>query len=64
MYLNPRVHGSIPTKDKNSTSKWIGEDHEIIVLGAPKARAITKKKMFVFRKILFSKKIYGEELQE
>jgi hypothetical protein len=39
--LIPRVHGSIPTKGKNSTSEGGGEDREVIVPGAPKARAVT-----------------------
>ncbi|MCI58560.1 hypothetical protein A2U01_0079815, partial [Trifolium medium] len=28
MYLNARERGSIPTKDKNSTREWGGEDRE------------------------------------
>jgi hypothetical protein len=35
MYLNPRVHGSIPTKDKNYTRKGGEEDHVVAVLGPP-----------------------------
>jgi hypothetical protein len=37
--LNPRVHGSISIKGKNSTSEGGGEDREVAVPGLPKARA-------------------------
>jgi hypothetical protein len=43
MYLNPKIHGSIPTKGKNSTREGGGEDREVAVPGSPKARAVTKK---------------------
>jgi hypothetical protein len=36
MYLNSRVHGSIPTEDKNYTKEGGGEDHEVAVAGPPK----------------------------
>jgi hypothetical protein len=36
MYLNPRVHGSIPTEGKNSTREGDGEDREVAVPGPPK----------------------------
>jgi hypothetical protein len=35
------VHSSISTEDKNSTSEEGGEDRDIIVLEAPKARTVT-----------------------
>ena len=41
MYLNPKVPGLIPTKGKNSTSEGGREDHEVIVPGTLKARAVT-----------------------
>jgi hypothetical protein len=36
MYLNPRVHGSIPTEGKNYTREGGGEDREVTVSGPPK----------------------------
>jgi hypothetical protein len=36
MYLNPMIHGSIFTKDKNSTRERGGEDREVAVRGPPK----------------------------
>ncbi|MCI47502.1 hypothetical protein A2U01_0068744, partial [Trifolium medium] len=36
MYLNPRVHGLILTKGKNSTSEGGGEDREVTLPGPPK----------------------------
>jgi hypothetical protein len=38
MYLNFKVYCSIFTEGKNSTSEWSGEDREVAVPGAPKAR--------------------------
>jgi hypothetical protein len=46
MYLNPRVHGSIPTKVKNSTREGGGEDREVEVPKAPKTRAVTHNTPF------------------
>jgi hypothetical protein len=39
--LIPRVHGSISTEGKNSTSDGGGEGREVTVSGSPKARAVT-----------------------
>jgi hypothetical protein len=36
MYLNARVHDSILTKDKNSTSKGSREDRKVTVSEPPK----------------------------
>jgi hypothetical protein len=36
IYLNPMIHGSIPTEGKNSTSERSAEDREVTVLGPPK----------------------------
>jgi hypothetical protein len=41
MYLNPKVHGSITTEGKNSTSEWDEEGREVIVPRGPKDRAVT-----------------------
>jgi hypothetical protein len=35
IYLNPKVHGSIPTEGKHSTSEKGGEDREVTVSGPP-----------------------------
>jgi hypothetical protein len=35
-YLNPRVHGLIPTEEKNSTRVEGGEDRVVAVSGPPK----------------------------
>jgi hypothetical protein len=48
MYLNPRVHGSIPMEDKNSTSERGDEDREIAVPRTSKARAVIVKKNDIF----------------
>jgi hypothetical protein len=36
MYLNPRVHDSIPTRKAETPLEMGGEDHEMTVLGLPK----------------------------
>jgi hypothetical protein len=41
MYLNPMIHGSILTEDKNFTKERGGEDREVVVSGSPNARSIT-----------------------
>ena len=40
MYLNPRIHGSIPM-EKNSTREGGGEDHEVAVPISSKAQTVT-----------------------
>jgi hypothetical protein len=61
MYLNPRVHGSIPTEGKNSTSEGGGEDRKVIVPGAPvpgapKTWSVTR---FLFSRLVQTYGSYG-----